>query len=624
MGWGDWQGLDTPEPTTLPEPTTVPEATTLPTGATLPVATSSNLLPYGSQAAHEAALGGSGGLGVPVKEPSLLDRFGEFLSDPKTLRAIAVGGLSLADAADRLTLHGQKNPRAKTRIEEMISEDMLRAKEARTAATEQERLGLEQQRVRIAQRGEARQVVEAQGKFIDTTIKNAPIIAAMGEGDARAAAIQAYREQAHSLGLDSSMIGDLFTKPAMAESVANYGPYLAHYGPSIWQQAATVKATHGDEAFFKFIEERAAPALKVSATNRLINVTNTLEQTKGAGKVTFDDVSTAMQAAAPLEWQHILAKQDEYDRYFTARGITTPGLAAKGAEAGVVKAAQVRAQDPFFDETKLLDLRKLQQDVQSGKVKAGFEGLPGEVQAELRADPDLKGAPTVPQVRAAIDRVDAALLKRSVEVSKQQGLAAAGLPARTPEADLKRVQDVALAQSQIGELIRLVPKVELGSLVGGIQPWANQVLQTGRVGPIPVPEALTGKLTTDQERFLALTQDYADSVLRMRSGAQINEQEMQRMLKFLTEPGLRPQTFVTRLQLQSELLGVRQEILGRSLKEGGYRAPTVTPPTITPPPHALSAAELKGLPDATLHPGAVFQNSKGARVRSVGGRWVPE
>ena len=62
----------------------------------------------------------------------------------------------------------------------------------------------------------------------------------------------------------------------------------------------------------------------------------------------------------------------------------------------------------------------------------------------------------------------------------------------------------------------------------------REALDPGAAHPIALPQDMLQKLTPDQERFLTLVQDYADTVLRLRSGAQINEQEFQRMLSFLT------------------------------------------------------------------------------------------
>lgn len=168
---------------------------------------------------------------------------------------------------------------------------------------------------------------------------------------------------------------------------------------------------------------------------------------------------------------------------------------------------------------------------------------------------------------------------------------AAKIPARIPAEHLKRLEDVSMAQHQTDEMLRLVPQVRLSQIVGGLKPWINDIIQSGRVGPLTIPEGTLGTLTPAENRFLALTQDYADSVLRLRSGAQINEQEFKRMLGFLANPAVQPDVFKSRLQLQVDMLGKRGEIIRNTLKEGGYRTGSEPPRGATPeaaPPSPVS------------------------------------
>lgn len=189
--------------------------------------------------------------------------------------------------------------------------------------------------------------------------------------------------------------------------------------------------------------------------------------------------------------------------------------------------------------------------------------------------------PSIVQAEIAKDvKKETALLPGKVEVARQTGAVAAATPARTPEAELKRWQEMAVGRAQIGEMHRLADKVDLPNLIGALRPYVNGVIQTGKAGPIPIPADLLGKLTPEQDRFLALTSDYADSVLRMRSGAAITESEFKRMLGFLTSDTVRPETFRTRLTLQDDLLQARQDVLHRSLESGGYRAPKPETPSL--------------------------------------------
>jgi len=233
---------------------------------------------------------------------------------------------------------------------------------------------------------------------------------------------------------------------------------------------------------------------------------------------------------------------------------------------------------PFRAEMEILKLQKLRQEVEQGKMPS----LTGDIVNRLRATPGVDPRnPTPEQVAKAITDHEAALTARAVDAARQQGLAAAQIPARTPVEQQKATESIVSARSQMTELARLAPAVNLPSLVGGIRPWANQIIQTGKIGPIPIP---AGSLTPEQNRFLALVQDYADSVLRLRSGAQINEQEFQRMLAFLMQPGVTADVFTARMQLQDDLLRVKQEIQAEVLRQSGYRAPSMPPPSMSPGP----------------------------------------
>jgi hypothetical protein len=154
------------------------------------------------------------------------------------------------------------------------------------------------------------------------------------------------------------------------------------------------------------------------------------------------------------------------------------------------------------------------------------------------------------------------------------------LPARTPEVQIKDFSNIDLAQGQLNEMLRLAPTVQLPQIAGGLAPWVNSIIQTGRVGPIPIPPAIAGSLSDDQNRFLAMLQDYADQVLRLRSGAQINEQEFKRMLGFLASPDVTPQVIVQRLQLQQDFLKGKRSALEGALRGGGYRVPPAAVPSL--------------------------------------------
>ena len=149
-------------------------------------------------------------------------------------------------------------------------------------------------------------------------------------------------------------------------------------------------------------------------------------------------------------------------------------------------------------------------------------------------------------------------------------------------------------------------QVNLPKIAGGIKPWVNAIVQEGKIGPIPVPEALLPTYTSEERQFLASLMDYADQVLRQRSGAQINEQEFKRMLTFLAHEGVRPEVILDRLKVQDSKLDREMGSLEHLLKSQRMLVPPrmprersapaglpTPPPGIGPP--GLSPAKQKRL-----------------------------
>ncbi len=110
--------------------------------------------------------------------------------------------------------------------------------------------------------------------------------------------------------------------------------------------------------------------------------------------------------------------------------------------------------------------------------------------------------------------------------------------------------------------------------------WVGPI--AGRVGK--VEEKYTGTALTDQVKFYAYVRDMKDALLRARSGAQINEQEYNRLVSFLPDEYLPSKSFEARLdRFEAELKNVL-ESKREALKEGGYgpkSKPGVTPPAKT-------------------------------------------
>ena len=342
----------------------------------------------------------------------------------------------------------------------------------------------------------------------------------------------------------------------------------------VGQVLATLKARPEYQAQpipFDLVVDLASQGNRVLGDYLYNRLPKDVADTIGSARASFLDRLASHGVALPstaAKAQEIGATTAAAKRAALAPDIVTGEAAAAAEKARAQEIAKLAAK-PFGMEEERLKLQKLRNEVEQGN----FAGLTETVTNYLKADPAVTGKPTQAQVQRAIERSEGALLDRS----RQQGLAAANIPARTPEAEMKGFKDLALAQSQLEELGRLTDKVNLPKIAGGLAPWLNKISETGRVGPLPVD--MRG-LAADDRRFLALTRDYADTVLRMRSGAQINEQEFARMLGFLPVEQATPATVRTRLTLQRDLLRARQDIQAQTLQAGGYRAPRITPPAL--------------------------------------------
>lgn len=83
-------------------------------------------------------------------------------------------------------------------------------------------------------------------------------------------------------------------------------------------------------------------------------------------------------------------------------------------------------------------------------------------------------------------------------------------------------------------------------------------------------EKFTGNISPEEVEFRATTRDLQDSLLRARSGAQINEQEYKRLVNFLPDPSLPSNVFQTRLdRFKKEVNSIRNSRMKLSVTPKG-------------------------------------------------------
>jgi hypothetical protein len=92
---------------------------------------------------------------------------------------------------------------------------------------------------------------------------------------------------------------------------------------------------------------------------------------------------------------------------------------------------------------------------------------------------------------------------------------------------------------------------------------------------------LTGIGANEKEIvFRRLVNDISDTILRLRSGAQINEQEYQRMLKLIPELGKSDEAFVGRLKGLKASIRSSIDTRRKAGQETGFQVPSAPAPTL--------------------------------------------
>ena len=129
---------------------------------------------------------------------------------------------------------------------------------------------------------------------------------------------------------------------------------------------------------------------------------------------------------------------------------------------------------------------------------------------------------------------------------------------RTPAAEIKSGTMLDTLKNNVDRIKQNYKK----EYVGFVKGRAKQ-LQANVAGGVP----------EDQTTFYADVNDIADMLLRARSGAQINEQEYQRLSKLVPTPNLPPDTFSSRLKRFEEQLNQTMQNQQGRLAQGGYMSP---------------------------------------------------
>ena len=194
------------------------------------------------------------------------------------------------------------------------------------------------------------------------------------------------------------------------------------------------------------------------------------------------------------------------------------------------------------------------------------------------------------------------------------------LPKNPPEPEMNKVQAGTMGLAKLGLIRSMVGRedVRLKDILGGINPWLNQIKQTGVVfGVIPVPASIAGDLSPAERLLLSEVSGYVDDMLRLKSGAAINEAEYQRMFGFLIAPAAEPKSFLVRLGQAEQNTEATLGVIRQSLRQGNFRVLQPQVPQLRAPALSLHRASPRykraraaGLTDeqieASLNGGVLF------------------
>lgn len=193
--------------------------------------------------------------------------------------------------------------------------------------------------------------------------------------------------------------------------------------------------------------------------------------------------------------------------------------------------------------------------------------VPGEILANMLA-------PNDPELKAAIEASDKRAGKRAELTGG--GTAAGKQPFEQPPATQQdKVNDSQVVLEQVADLSQLTrnKNVDLKKIAGGIAPWVNEIARTKTFLGFPIPDTMIPQYTQEEMKFIAGLHDYADLVLRQRSGATIAPNELERMLKFLASPSSSPDQIRIMLDEAARKTEDKLHIIVDSWNKMGYRNP---------------------------------------------------
>jgi hypothetical protein len=168
-------------------------------------------------------------------------------------------------------------------------------------------------------------------------------------------------------------------------------------------------------------------------------------------------------------------------------------------------------------------------------------------------------------------------------VAKQQG----DIAARTettklevkqpaPQGALQGFTNLERTEAALGNIATLAKKVDPARIGGGMQKVLMDVATTGQWNGLPIPEALRAQFSPDEIRMVQEMENFADYILRLRSGGQTAETELKRMFSFLASGRMTSDALTESLKLLQRAVDTERRIQTDMFNANRWLVPSST------------------------------------------------
>jgi hypothetical protein len=342
--------------------------------------------------------------------------------------------------------------------------------------------------------------------------------------------------------------------------------------------------------------ELAAIMANLLKNQNLYSTIDPLQQAKREAELAAKDVAgqkaLADRERALAQAQEILSKIAEREALLNPRVADLTSRAGLNTARAATEAEKTEIIRSMTPEQRINWLSK-----PVNELNAYTDSVANELGA-MRGNPQYQGLRPDQMVQIAIERSQ----NRNIQ-NRELGAAAATRGALTTKyglgvippggTDLKDHRLMADTASQLGKIEDLLPKVRLDVIAGGMRPWLNSLEQrwapfldaadqgkdvSGQVGS--VRGTLKDSLGVDLKRlspteleFISRLENFADSWIRARTGAQASFPELRSVRSFMPVQEMSPEALIANLRMTGSDIDTRFTNLYTQWGEFGFRVP---------------------------------------------------